>query len=59
MFLASQRMTRATGALVEKVVAEVAEVDVVGVVGVVDGVAIHIMREVVFEDKMVIKMAQD
>jgi hypothetical protein len=61
MFLALQCMVRGTGTLTEKVavevegvgeVAEVAEVDVVA------GVVIHVMREVVFEDKLVMKTAE-
>jgi hypothetical protein len=49
-------MARGTGTLVEKVVAEV---DVADVADVVEGVVIHVMREVVFEDKIVMKMAED
>jgi hypothetical protein len=49
-------MARGTGTLVEWVVAEVAEE---AEVDVVDGVVIHVMREVVFEDKIVMKMAED
>jgi hypothetical protein len=49
-------MARGTGTLVEKVVAEVVEV---AEVDVVDGVVIHVMREVVvFEDKIMMKMAE-
>jgi len=47
---------------VEKVVGEVAEaagVAEVDVAHAVDGVVTHVMREVVFEDKIVMKMAED
>jgi hypothetical protein len=52
-------MARGTGTLVERVVGEVAEVAEVGVADPVDGVVIHVMREVVFEDKIVMKMPED
>jgi hypothetical protein len=62
MFLASQWMARRIGILVEKVVAEVdmvAEVDLVAEVDVVDMAVICAMMEVVFEDKIMMKIAQD
>jgi hypothetical protein len=53
-------MAKGTGTLVEVVAeaAEVAEVDVADPVDGVDAVVIHVMREVVFEDKIVMKMAE-
>jgi hypothetical protein len=55
-------MARGIGILVEKVVGEVdvvAEVGAVAEVDVVDGVVILMMREVDFEDKIVMKMTKD
>jgi hypothetical protein len=56
MYLASQRMARGTGNLVEKVVAEV---DVADMADLVYGVVIHVMRAGVFEDTIGMKKAED
>jgi hypothetical protein len=51
-------MARGRGTLMEKVAVEVEEVEEGAEVAVVDGVVIHVVREVVFEDKIAMKMAE-